>query len=203
MEQPSSRKRSTVEKVTNGVGLFRPIQEICTADSYTLAHSLQSKRKRHIKWSDGLFYGNVFPRRWPSPQKCILLHNRYKGATSTNSYRNRWSQMKQIPLSVPIHLGKQSVKENDMLLNALPKEGWPSLQSSRTTLKYGPQLNFFLCIWLLIHCIGKYIHDRQVSPSPVNNGTIKPGKTGLVTRNFCSFTQHLLAEGLKVLFQRR
>lgn len=31
--------------------------------------------------------------------------------------------MKQIPLSVPIHLGKQSVKENDKLLNALPKEG--------------------------------------------------------------------------------
>lgn len=150
MEWPSARKRSRVAKVTNGVGFISP-------NSRDLHHRwlhpgtqfeicLQSKRNRHIKWSDGLFYGNVFPRRWPSPQKCIFLHNGYKGATWTNSHRNRWSLMKQIPLSVPIHLGKQSVKENDTLLNALPKEGWPSLKSSRTTLKYGPQLNFFLCI---------------------------------------------------------
>lgn len=58
-------------------------------------------------------------------------------------------------------------------------------------------------LWLLIHHMGKYIQDRKVSPLPGNNRTIKPGKTGLATRNFCSFTPHLLAEGLKALFQRR
>lgn len=101
-----------------------------------------------------------------------------------NLYRARWTEMKQIPLSVPIHLGKQNVKKNDKLLNALPKEGWPSLKSPWTTLKYGPQLNFLLCIWLLIHHIRKHIQDRQALPSPGNSGTKKPGKTESVTEIF-------------------
>ena len=87
--------------------------------------------------------------------------------------------------------GSKSVKENDMLLNGLPKEGWPLLTSSRATLKSGPQLSFVLRIWMLIHHLGTYIQDGQVSRSPVNNRTIMPGKTGLATRSCCRFPQYL------------
>lgn len=47
------------------------------------------------------------------------------------------SQIKQIPLSAIIHLRKETVKQKDMLPNALPKEGLPFLKPLRTTLKYG------------------------------------------------------------------
>lgn len=66
--------------------------------------------------------------------------------------------MKPTPLSVPTYLGKQSVKENDMLLNALPTEGQPPPKS----LKYGPHMNFFP-MRLTAYILCWEIHSEQAS----------------------------------------
>lgn len=80
MEWPSSRNISQVGKVTNGGGFISPssrdLHHRWLHAGTQLKICLQSKRNRHITRSDRLFYGN--PRRWPSPQEPIFLHNTYK-----------------------------------------------------------------------------------------------------------------------------
>lgn len=200
---PMLQEKEANLKLTNSVGFILPNSRELHHWWLHSAHSLKSvySQRQQAHEVIGLFHVNLFSRRWPSPQKCIL---------STGTTRNfLWpthTETDGVKLNkfhfVFLPIWWSSVKENDTPLNALLQDGWPFLKSTTNTLKCSPWLNL-LCFCLLTQNIKKYFQNSQVLPSLVNKESIKSEENGLVTKNVCSFMQHLLVKGLKALPQRR
>lgn len=98
-----------------------------------------------------------------------LQHASYPG----HCMQNRWSQMKPTPLSVSMYLRKQSVKENDMLLNALPTEGQPP-QNHWNMVHTWTFSYAFDCLYTMLRNTlrtGKHYNHLQTA-EPQSQGTV-------------------------------